>query len=188
MSKSNEFLKEVENEENELELNKDDFVKQEGAVVSAIAEEENELNNEDENYTEPKNKPLDLDSFIPAVTSSFNNRSEEGVLSVVNSKNGMQLRFAKEFHNSLGSPENFQIGYSDTELAVGKDLGQHFTSYPLKDNGLKKIIYSSELVKQITEIYDLDFSDRTCITFSEVTYHQVRGNTVALIKMKDNNE
>ena len=49
---------------------------------------------------------------------------------------------------------------------------------------MKGIIYCSELVLEITKLYNLDFSDRTSITFDNIQYQSIQGVNVAIVKVR----
>jgi len=47
----------------------------------------------------------------------------------------------------------------------------------------KGVIYSAGIVKEITDLYKLDFSNKTSITFFDVEYVKYEENVVAIIKV-----
>jgi len=129
---------------------------------------------------------LDLSEFTPSVCNQKGKAGgKAGVLSVVNSNNGMRVVLSKELMEHLNYPKTVQVGLADHRIAISEYLGDDYTSYPMSKSGTKSIIYRSELVKQMTERYQLDFRDRTSITFSEVTYKELHGEPIALIKVKE---
>ncbi len=48
-------------------------------------------------------------------------------------------------------------------------------------NSNMEIIYSAGIVKEITDLYKLDFSNKTSITFFDVEYVKYEDNVVAII-------
>lgn len=44
-------------------------------------------------------------------------------------------------------------------------------------------IYSSELVLEITDLYTLDFNNKTSITFDDIKYNNINGIDVVMIKV-----
>jgi len=146
--------------------------------------------NDDEDIDQPDEEEnleytgFDMNDFAPSVSNLVNRIPEAGILSVINSTNGKRVVISPQVIDNIDNPSIVQIGYSDQAIAIGSHLGVGFTSYPLNKSGAKSIIYRTELVKQITENYDLDFTNRTSITFADVMYHKNNGHTVALISVK----
>jgi len=105
-----------------------------------------------------------------------------GVASLVNSeKNGKRFILSREVHEKLGEPESVQVGYKDNQIIISERIADNYTSYGLKRQGAKQIIYNKELVEQMTDLFELDFSARTCITFSEVSYENLNDAIIAII-------
>lgn len=166
-----------------------------------VEEEEEEVNKDDDEATEVD--LFDLSTFTPSVCNQpVKAFGEAGVLSIIHSKNGMRVTLSKELMEKLGNPVTVQIGLSDTQIVIAEYLGDGYTSYSFskgdskssaksgatKDDSAsvavsctKKIIYRSELVKQLKERYQLDFSNRTSITFRDAVYTKVAGIPVACI-------
>lgn len=139
------------------------------------------LPNDDESSSSVEG--VDLSRFASVKSKSNTVRSlGSGVLSVINTaKNGKRLKFAEGLHEKLGAPDTFQIKFSDHEIAVGEVLPDKNNDFSLRNDGKSKVIYSSSLVDEITEKFDLDFSDRTSITFQEVEYVMIDGHKVAIV-------
>ncbi|WP_108668944.1 hypothetical protein [Peribacillus acanthi] len=137
---------------------------------------------EDEEETE-----LDLSAFIPSVSSQSNRViGEAGIMSVIYSKNGMRVVPSKDLMEQLGNPKTVQVGLSDYHIAMAEYLGDDFTSYPCwSKSGAKSVIYRSELVRQIKDHFELDFQDRTSITFAKAIYKTNNGKPIALIEVID---
>lgn len=127
---------------------------------------------------------LILEGIRPSVTAPVKRFGEAGVMSVVNSKNGTRVSWAKQLYQELGQPESIQIGFQKGELIVGATLGEGFTDYPLTQQGAKQIIYNKQLVHQITDAFELDFEDRSSITFYEASYEMLNGQVIARIRIK----
>lgn len=127
---------------------------------------------------------LILDGIRPSVTAPVKRFGEAGVVSVVNSKNGTRVSLAKELYHTLGKPESVQIGFQEGELIIGAALGDGFTDYSLTQQGAKQIIYNKQLVHQITNAFELDFEDRSSITFYEASYEMLNGQVIARISIK----
>jgi len=108
-----------------------------------------------------------------------------GALSVVyTSKNGKRVVIARHVVEELGNPETVQVAYSDHAIAISEYIGEGYTDYVLKTSGAKRIIYSAHLVHLLKDYYELDFDNRTTITFPSVSYRDHNGKKVAIISMK----
>lgn len=127
---------------------------------------------------------FDFDDVVPSITKTVSRIPEAGVLTVVNSeKNGNRVAIAREVHQKLRETPSIQIGFTKGCMLLGEHLGDSYTSHPLKKQGAKQIIYNKELVQQITAHMQLDFSDRTSITFHTVTYKKRDGHVIAIISL-----
>jgi len=127
---------------------------------------------------------FDPSNVVPSVAKLVNRIPEAGVLSVVNSeKNGKRVSISSEVMNRLKNPETLQVGFLEGNLVIGRSLGDSYTSYTLKKQGAKQIIYSKELVEQMTDLCELDFSERTSITFPKASYQKMNDEVVALVSM-----
>jgi len=178
-------LEEQLEEEQEEELQSDDEEELQdwnGDELEEVMVEQSKLDVEKETV---EVEMIDLTGFTPSICEQpARVVGEAGVLSVVQSDNGKRVALSKELLEQLGNPNTIQIGLSDNQMVIAENLGDDFTSYPLSKSGAKKIIYRSELVKQITERYNLDFSKRTSITFHDANYKKMGNTSVALITVK----
>lgn len=171
-----------ESEHNEEEVMRDSENLEKKNLEDKIEEEQ------ETEETKQEHKKYDLGNFQPAL-SKVTNRSElkAGVISIVNSNCGKRITLSKKLMDELSNPSKVAISFSDEVIAIGEKLINNNNQLIIKVSGTKGIIYSAGIVSEITERYDLDFSNRTSITFSEVEYIEVDGNTVAMISVdKDN--
>ncbi|EJL46611.1 hypothetical protein T458_06045 [Brevibacillus panacihumi W25] len=156
---------------------------EEVAEVEEVADSDDDF---DQDESDDDHEDVDLSDITPSVCHQQGRSvGKAGVMSIVHSKNGMRVALSQELMERLHHPKTVQIGYGEDRIAVSAYLGDQFTSYSMRESGTKSIIYRSELVKQITDRYDLDFSNRTSITFSDVTYKGQGKNTVAFIHVKE---
>ena len=91
-------------------------------------------------------------------------RKNCGGISIVNSKCGKRIEFSKSLLTTLNDPENIQVLFNGAYLiikATDKD------GFALKKSGTKKVIYSAELVKEISEKFSINFKGHTCVSFSD---------------------
>lgn len=116
--------------------------------------------------------------------SSKRNRSGAGVATIVNSeKNGKRISFPKNVLASLNISSQIYISFSADGIVICNTADDQFEAFTLKFSGSKGIIYSYPLVKEITEIFGLDFSDKVCITFSDISYFEKDGVQYAEIRI-----
>lgn len=109
-------------------------------------------------------------------------RSNQGVVTIINTeKNGKRIVFLKDVMDKLGNPPKILISCSDNAIAVGERLPDNQNFLSIKYSKTKGTIYSAGTVNELTEMYQLDFSNRTLITFSEVKYTTYENHKVAII-------
>ncbi|MDR7871335.1 MAG: hypothetical protein RIN55_10765 [Tissierellaceae bacterium] len=109
----------------------------------------------------------------------------EGKITIINSENnGKRITIAREPIEELGNPNSLQIGFLEDSLVIGPKLPENEISYNLRKSGAKSVIYSSDLVKEITEEYNLDYSNgRVSITFGDVEYTKIGQDMVMIVKV-----
>lgn len=93
-----------------------------------------------------------------------------GAISMVNAKTGMRIVISKESYEELGQPNLLQFALTDDELLIGKVLSNNSDKFNVKNYKNKGVVYSASLVKEITEAFSLDYTNRTSITFSEARF------------------
>ena len=84
--------------------------------------------------------------------------------------------FAKEMMDKLSNPKRVVISFADEKIAIGEQLPNNENYLKVNYSKTKGVIYSAGVVK-----YDLDFSTRTSITFSEVKYVRYENHVVAIV-------
>ena len=142
-------------------------------------------NNEliEENYEIKES--VDLDSFKPSESKSINKGiAEAGVMSIINAKTGKRIIVSREIMEKLNNPERIVMSFSGDRIAIGEQLPNNDNYIKIKALKSKGIIYSAEIVKEITDIYELDFSNKTSITFFDVEYVKYEDNVVAIITVE----
>lgn len=114
-------------------------------------------------------------------------RDSPVLLTVVHTKrNGMRIAISPMVMTQLGSPETIQVAMGEDGIALAAYLPDNQTSFEVKKMGNKAVIYCAPLVREVTEIFDLDFSDRTSISFSEISYMQtVEGHRIAFFQLRE---
>lgn len=124
-----------------------------------------------------------LDNAI-ASTSKSKSRAyaKKGVSSIVKTKNCNRYTLSKELLIKLNNPEKVQVGFTDDSILIGEKLPHNESNFNVRRS--KGIIYSTSLVAEISEVFGLDFTDRTSITLNEVEYGLNEEYPVARIKVK----
>ncbi len=110
-------------------------------------------------------------------------KSSKGVCTVINSRqNGKRLILAKETMDYLKNPTKIEVGFTQDGIVIAEKLPENGVSFSIKKSGNKMVIYSSGLVKEITELFNLDFSNRVSITFTEAEEYDDLDNPIVKIK------
>lgn len=113
-------------------------------------------------------------------------QSEQGLITIVSSK-GKRIELSKPLLTKLNHPQVLQFLLSDTSVAVGMALpssGPYFSVH--RRNG-KGFIYSAGLVRELTTVLGLDFSDRVAVTLRSAEFQQYIGAPVAIFSQTDPN-
>ena len=122
-----------------------------------------------------------------AMSASHNSRLS---LNIVNSKrNGKRIKLSKGLALAAGITESAAMLPIKSEglLMVAEKL-PYPAAHPvnLKDDEGAKIAYNYGMVALLTEVFDLDFSERTSMSFSDITIETLEDDTpVALIRISN---
>lgn len=129
---------------------------------------------------------IDLSEFTPVKSKSKAKESTEaGIMSIINSKkNGKRITLSKHLIQKLKVDKAINIALSSNAIVIASADAEIGNEFPFKVSGNKVIIYSADLVNEITMHYGLDFSDCVSKTFYEVTYNKTSTHTVARISVK----
>ena len=128
---------------------------------------------------------IDLDSFKPSESKSIKKGiAEAGVMSIINSKTGKRIIVSNEIMEKLNKPERIVMSFSEDKIAIGEQLPNNYNYINIKVLKSKGVIYSAGIVKEITDLYKLDFSNKTSITFFDVEYVKYEENVVAIITVE----
>lgn len=108
-----------------------------------------------------------------------------GVMSIVNSpKNGRRFLISKDVYIEMGKPSSVNIAFTNDSIVIGTKIPVNRGSYPVGKLGNKAVIYATPLIKEATELFNIDFSDgRVCRTFYDVDYALIDYCIVAMFKM-----
>lgn len=128
---------------------------------------------------------LDLDLFKPSESKVRRKGiAEAGVMSIVNAKTGKRIMISREIMEKLNKPERVVISFAEDKIAIGEQLPNNYNYINIKVLKSKGVIYSAGIVKEITDLYELDFSNKTSITFFDVEYVKYEDNVVAIITVE----
>ncbi len=123
-----------------------------------------------------------------AIPSNIKSKSRvsgnSGIMSIVKAKTGNRISIGKEVMEKLNNPEKVKIAFRDDSVIIGENLANNSSSLNIKKSGAKGIIYSIQLVGEMAKLFNLDFSDRTSITFEDVEYIVDEDYPVAIVKIK----
>lgn len=181
----------LENNMNEEVANMDENIQEttvqaeligaEGQVLEATtAENTEEIATKDEaNVTEiiMKAVPCSAKNIIRAT-------SNKGGFSVVKAQTGNRATIAKQGYEHLGKPSTLQFALSDTSIIIGANIPNNDNDFNVKDSNGKAIVYSTPLVTEIAEAFELDFSNRTSMTFGDIQYTTSEDSPVIIVKVK----
>ena len=129
-----------------------------------------------------------LNSFRPMSSeqTTKKNGTRDGIMSVIFSeRNGKRLLFSKDLVDTLCVEDEIYISNNGTSIMLCADpMSGNGNPFILKDYaGGRKVLYCSDLVKEVSEILNLDFTDCVCNTITKVKYvdDDVSGYSFALI-------
>ena len=175
----------VKLEEEKMETIKNNKELKEMVIESneSVVELHEEVEKTNDNLEEIKESTLD--AFVPSISRAVVNKSTRGGgLSVVNAKTGKRVSINKKIMDYLKIEDKIQFAFSDNEIAIGKELPNNKNYFNIKMSKGTGIVYCSELVFEITDLYNLDFSDRTSITFDNIQYQSIQGVNVVIVKVR----
>lgn len=117
-------------------------------------------------------------------TRKFNAKLQ---LKIVNSnKSGRKLIICKKWIEDIGNPSHIQVGYTDNCIVFSKQLHENKKEsgyFVLRPQGNAFVVYCSDLVHEITDVFGMDFSGKVSITFTAVRYDRTGKNVAALVKV-----
>jgi len=131
-------------------------------------------------------EPLNLNGYSsPKVTgNSPNPRNGAGVISIVyTEKSGKRIMLSDKVNTHLNNPVSVQIAFSNEKMIISEKLPSINGDYHPRLSGRKMVIYSTPLVDECIERYNLDYTDRTTITFYDADYGISTSGPFVSIKM-----
>lgn len=126
---------------------------------------------------------------VEEVKGSVRKKSKGG-FGVINTSKVKRITLTKKIYGKLKEPEAVQVALLDEEVLVGEVIPNCKESHLVRQtsNGGGVCIYCAGLVKAITEKYQLDFSDCSSITFSNIEYCRQDGKRIAVVHMVEEDE
>lgn len=109
-------------------------------------------------------------------------------ITIVNHENSRRFAMSQFLYEELGSPDKLQISTAEDEsvLLISRDLRVK-DSYKVSTTS-KPTIYKASLVGKITSHFDLDFSNRSSIMFSDISFDMDNGVPVAIVVITTDND
>lgn len=132
--------------------------------------------------TEPLTNENILQEAKPCSTKPQAPLGEKGSggISIINSRCGKRIELNKQIVSALKDPEMVQVLLDEQHLIF---VPAEQDGFPLKVKGSNRVVYSAGLVKEITDKFALDFSNRSCISFHDfVTIDSASAVSIAIAK------
>ncbi|MGJ9385238.1 hypothetical protein [Salipaludibacillus sp. CF4.18] len=127
---------------------------------------------------------LDVKTFKGSTHPDSTRANGGGGFSLIYSNNGKRAVLNASFLDMLSHPTTVQFAYSDDVLAIGTYLDERNTNYTLRKSGKNGAIYNAALVKELIDQYELDFSERTSLTFPIMKTQELDNEVIVFINMK----
>lgn len=107
-----------------------------------------------------------------AVQKTKNANGAAGLLTVINSKrNGKRLEIRKEVAEKLGILDEVAVAYdNNSAILFVPTAEEEVKTFKVRKSGSKFIVYSTQLVDEITKFFALDFTSTVCHTFVDGEY------------------
>ncbi|MDB8545256.1 hypothetical protein PNV01_10585 [Turicibacter sanguinis] len=128
---------------------------------------------------------LNMEDFVP-LTPVSKERSKGGVrggLSIVNAKTGQRISLCSDIWDHLGNTKKLQFKVSKNQLLVSSIIDATDPVWDLTPNAKKAILYKSNLVNSLTQSYNLDFSNKSSLSFNTYKKTSYQGKPVVLVDM-----
>lgn len=121
--------------------------------------------------------PFSAKNAIKSVANS-------GGFSIVKAETGNRITLSKQGYEHLGKPSIMQFAFNDTSLIIGEKLPNNKNDFNVKDSNGKAIVYSTPLVTEVAEAFELNFDNRTSMTFGDIQYTKNEDSPVIIVKIK----
>jgi len=121
--------------------------------------------------------PFSAKNAIKSVANS-------GGFSIVKARTGSRITLSKQGYEHLGKPSTMQFASNDTSLIIGEKLPNNENDFNVRDSNGKAIVYSTPLVTEVAEAFELNFDNRTSMTFGDIQYTNNEDSPVIIVKIK----
>lgn len=123
--------------------------------------------------------------------TSLNNISSKGgsakvSLSIVNSdNNGKRISFTSTLLEKLDNPSalQFVLSKEDGCVVIGEELRPDERKIVFSKKG-SNVLYCGGIIKEITETFNLDYSDKTSQSFDNIEFDEYMDKPIAIIYFK----
>ncbi|MDD9280866.1 hypothetical protein PVN34_20300 [Bacillus thuringiensis] len=131
-------------------------------------------------------KELDeqLEEFLSTKVKAFSSVGNRGAsfLSIVKADTGTSIRLTKDVTAKLNNPTRLSVGFTGAYLVLCNADELNVSSYKGSFKNARTIVYNTGLVEAIIKQFNLDFSNKTSISFSEGYYTQ-QGRVILYVKL-----
>ncbi|MGM1417910.1 hypothetical protein [Bacillus cereus group sp. BceL294] len=131
-------------------------------------------------------KELDeqLEEFLSTEVKAFSSVGNRGAsfLSIVKADTGTSIRLTKDATAKLNNPTRLSVGFTGAYLVLCNADELNVSSYKGSFKNDRTIVYNTGLVEAIIKQFNLDFSNKTSISFSEGRYKQ-QGRVILYVKL-----
>lgn len=133
-------------------------------------------------------------NFVPSKAIQKPRHFDAGVgfVTIVNSKkNGRRVEFRKDIVDKLGVKNTITVRYDGDTVIFFKPTDDSDTiKFNVSESSGKAVIYSYQLVEELTQFFGLNFDDRVCHTISEGGFDTFEedGQPVLFVNRKRSNE
>lgn len=131
---------------------------------------------------------LNTKGFVPldVIQKEKEGSLKNGILTIVcSASNGKRLLFSDTLVEALHLEDSVKLGFVKGTLIVGKNLPGQGNCFHLRNNGKKKVLYSSPVVQAIAEQMQIDFSGSVSYTFYDVEMDEHKSYTIAMFNKEE---
>lgn len=113
-----------------------------------------------------------------------------------NTQGGLNLVYTEKFGKRIGinqakildyltDPTSIQFSYyKERYLVIGNNISNDNPKYSVRRNGNNGVVYNSELVKEVIDYFNLDFSHRSSKTYPVVDIQETEEGNRVVIDMR----
>lgn len=116
------------------------------------------------------------------------NSKNPGIVTIVNCDKSKRIELSTLLVSELHIENSIQIGFAGNVLVIRACDSMEKNAFILKKHGKKKVLYSSDAVRQIVEQLGLDFKNKVSLTFYDVELVTYENQTVAKFKTEESDD